>query len=345
MSRSLSRAMRTNLTSSMNPADRLRADAPVLKVLGGDVKRASLSGLLLSLVVHACFLIIAAMVVVGGRGGEGEDGRGGGDPGPIEMAVVSEGELSEIQESAMGADTPSVPDAAVRDVEVTTNIPDAGPATAGGAEGLGDVGTLSGGGDISLGGGEGSGLGGSGGGGANFFGVEAQGSRFAYLVDVSGSMGEPLANGEGTRIETLRKELARSINGLLENSQVFVVAFSTGAESLNQKNEWVEASPSGKKRLAPLIVGLQPVGGTNPMPGLDLIFNMKPRPDAIYFMTDGDFNETVVDEVASLNQKLKIPIHCICLGTQAGQENMKAIAKQSKGKFTVIGGAGGGRKP
>ncbi|HYE63133.1 MAG TPA: hypothetical protein VD997_14155 [Phycisphaerales bacterium] len=334
-----------NLQPSMDPVQRLREEPGVLRVIGSDYKRASLSGLLVSIVVHACFLIIAAMVVVGGRGGDGTDGSGGGDPGPIEMAVVSEGELSEIQDAAMGADTPSVPDAAVRDVEVTTNIPDVGPATGGGAEGLGEIGTLSGGGDISLGGGEGSGLGGSGGGGANFFGVEAQGSRFAYLVDVSGSMGEPLANGEGTRIETLRKELARSVNGLLENSQVFVIAFSTGAEPINGRSEWIDASPAGKKKLAPLIVGLQPLGGTNPMPGFEIIYNMKPRPDAIYFMTDGDFNETVVDEVASLNQKLKIPIHCICLGTQAGQENMKAIAKQSKGKFTVIGGAGGGKKP
>ncbi len=57
----------------------------------------------------------------------------------------------------------------------------------------------------------GSGEGGAGGGGAKFFGVEARGSRFIFIVDVSGSM-------EGGKIVTLRSELTKSIDGLAENS-------------------------------------------------------------------------------------------------------------------------------
>jgi hypothetical protein len=84
-------------------------------------------------------------------------------------------------------------------------------------------------------------------------------------------------------------------------------------------------------------------GATNPLPGFEIIFTLKPRPDAIYFMTDGEFDPTVVEAVASLNQKSRIPIHCVCLGPEAATENMRKIAKASKGTFIVIGAKPGGK--
>src|SRR4051812_45105590 len=58
-------------------------------------RRASIAGLSLSLIIHAVLWLIAAMVVIGGTHG---DGTGSGEPGgPIEMAVVTEGELSQLQ--------------------------------------------------------------------------------------------------------------------------------------------------------------------------------------------------------------------------------------------------------
>jgi hypothetical protein len=229
----------------------------------------------------------------------------------------------------------------MKDIEVATNINDAGPADAGGRTGdeIGDVGSLAGGGDISMGGGEGSGLGGSGGGGASFFGVEAQGNRFAYIVDISGSMNEPVAaEHEGTRIQALRAELTRSTQGLLETSHFVIVDFSSDADVLGEKKEWAEASPAEKKKYKTLIATLSPGGGTNPLPGFEIVFNMRPRPDAIYFMTDGEFDSSVVDQVMELNKQYKVPIHCICLGSRSGEENMKKIAKGSRGTFTFIGG-------
>ena len=305
------------------------------QAVAGSARRASLSAVVMSVVVHVCFLVIAMLMVVGGGGGG--DGTGGGDPGPVQMAVVTEGELAQLQDRAMGLQTPSVPDGVTRDVSVDIHIPDAGPVE-GGSESLGEIGTLTGGGDISLGGGGGSGLGGSGGGGASFFGLEAQGNRFAYIVDISGSMQENVASAnEGTRLMALKAELSRSINGLLENSQFMVVAFSSDANPLTDKREWVEASPSGKRRVAPLIYAMEAQGGTNPLPAFEIVFAVKPRPDAIYFMTDGEFDPSTVEAVAALN-KAKVPVHCICLGPAAGTENMRKIAKMSKGTFIAIGG-------
>jgi hypothetical protein len=257
------------------------------------------------------------------------------------MAVVTEGELTQLQDQALGVQTPTVPDAPMKDVDVTTQITDSGPAAVGGPSSgeIGDVGALAGGGDISMGGGEGMGLGGSGGGGASFFGVEAQGNRFAYLVDISGSMGDPLAaEHEGRKIDQLKSELTRSTQGLLETSHFIVLTFSSDASVLGDKREWIEASPSNKKAFKTLITTLGPEGGTNPLPGFEIIFSLRPRPDAIYFMTDGEFDSSVVDELASMNQKVKIPIHCIDLGSVRGEDNLKKIASGSKGTFRFIGG-------
>jgi hypothetical protein len=310
----------------------------LLEVVVTTTRRASISALALSLLFHSLMWLLAAFIVVGSAGSGG--GSGSGETGPIEMAVVTEGELTQLQDQALGVQTPTVPDAPMKDVEVATNITDAGP-TPGGSTGteMGDIGSLAGGGDISLGGGDGGGLGGSGGGGANFFGVEATGNRFAYLVDVSGSMQDSVAaEREGTRIQALRAELTRSTQGLLETSHFMIVKFSSDADVVGGKREWLEASPTGKKTIKNEIAALGPDGGTNPLPGFDIIFNLKPKPDAIYFMTDGEFDPSVVDEVMAMNQKFKIPIHCICLGSRAGEENMKKIAKGTKGTFRFIGG-------
>jgi hypothetical protein len=311
----------------------------LVEVVITTARRASISALALSLLFHGLMCLLAAFVVVG-SGGYGGNGNGSGESGPIEMAVVTEGELTKLQDQALGVQTPTVPDAPMKDVDVATNITDAGP-TPGGSSGteMGDVGNLAGGGDISLGGGDGGGLGGSGGGGANFFGIEATGNRFAYLVDVSGSMGGPVANEhEGTRIQALRAELTRSTQGLLETSHFIIIKFSSDAEVLGGKREWLEASPTGKKSSKNEIAALGPEGGTNPLPGFEIIFNLKPKPDAIYFMTDGEFDVSVVDEVMAMNQKFHIPIHCICLGSREGEDNMKKLAKGSKGTFRFIGG-------
>lgn len=284
---------------------------------------------MISVIAHVVFVFIAAFIVVGGRvGGAGESDAPGA---PVEMAVISEAELASI-EAAAGALSaiPTVPDLSSEeqpaDPSETTDR-SIGDEAARDAMEISDVGPLSGGGELSAGGG--LGLGGSGGGGASFFGVEASGTRFAFLVDVSGSM-------EGKRMISLREQLRKSIAGLAQNCSFVVVPFSSGAQVMGDRREWRESSDSGKKWANTLVEMLAPSGGTEPLPGFEIVFSMRPRPDAIYFMTDGEFNEAVVDRVAALNRMAKVPIHCICFGQEGGGMLMKTISKASKGTYRFV---------
>jgi len=292
--------------------------------------RTSVVALGLSLLVHVFGWLIASFVVVGHSGGRGGEGSGDGE-GVVEMAVMTEAELAGIEGGSIGVDTPSVPDGLVEATPELAGImggglsDDAGGGTVGD---IGEAGYAGGGGDIGSGG-DGIGLGGAGGGGASFFGVEASGNRFAYIVDVSTSM-------EGIRIEALRRELARSLNALLETSQFMVVKYSTESTILGDSGGWQEASPNVKRKMGALISALEPEATTVPVPAFGIVFGKKPRPDAIYFMTDGEFSDAEVEQVLAMNKPYKVPIHCICLGGNEGEARMKKIAKATKGTYTYV---------
>jgi hypothetical protein len=80
-----------------------------------------------------------------------------------------------------------------------------------------------------------------------------------------------------------------------------------------------------------------------PFPAFEVVFSLRPRPDAIYFMTDGQFEPSVAVELARLNVEDRIPIHCICFVSKEAEALMKKIAEDSGGTYTYVAGPGGRR--
>lgn len=286
--------------------------------------RATVAGAVLSILAHVTFLVLSAFLFIGGRTG-GTTGSA-----MFELAVVPEAELAELQASADDLQ-PTVPqasaEAAPEPLEAST--PEMGEALGGAdrleAEGLGGAGDI----DASM-----TGMGG-GGGSASFFGLEAQGHRFAYIVDVSGSM------SIGGRIEALRRELTDSIRELDANASFLVIPFSDTAFELEGRQGWQEATEGGKRWAARAISRLAPMSGTRPTGGFQIALGMRPRPDAIFFMTDGEFEPAVADEVLRLNRESRVPIHCICFHSQASEPLMRRIARESGGSYGFVAGPGG----
>jgi hypothetical protein len=143
---------------------------------------------------------------------------------------------------------------------------------------------------------------------ATFMGVKAPGKRFCIIADCSGSM------AFNNRMVRLKKEMASTLKALSTDQEFFVIFFNTSAIPMPARS-WRRGGRDAK-RILPWIGGQVPLGGTEPMPAFERAFRLKPRPDAIYFLTDGLIPASVPAQVARLNGqgKDKVPIHTILFG-------------------------------
>lgn len=298
------------------------------------LRNAFVVAVLASFTLHLSGFALSRIIPVRWGGGGGASGPAQAEP--VEMAVMSLAELAQVENAAISLETPAVPDALP---QITTELPavgDSGPGddSQGFGSDLGEVGPLAGGGDIGEG--AGMGLGGSGGGGTSFFGVEAQGNRFAFIIDVSGSMAGP-------KLDLLKRELIRSIDGLLETSEFIVVQYSDPQNVLvvGEVKGWQTASPSAKRAMRAHVTLLESQGNTCPLPAFELLAATPPRPDVVYFLTDGDFSgdpDQITVDIIRLAKPWRAPCHTLCLDTQASEQRMRRIARETRGTFTFLAG-------
>ena len=210
---------------------------------------------------------------------------------------------------------------------------------------------------LGIGGGEGEGGGGgfgagfgtgSGIGHASVWSVPASGSTFAYVVDFSGSI--------IVAVDDLKRELKRSI-GKLTSKQLFAVFifYSTGdqrAEHLKTEAfspQLQTATPDEKRRFFTWIDQKAPQGRTEPLLAMKRALALKP--DAVFFFSDGMFDDRVVTDVANANRKTHAQIHCLVFDELLlsdasglpretdGVRRMKRIAEESGGRTKIVTGA------
>jgi len=279
-----------------------------------------------SLLAHLIVLFVAALIVRPAEPATASDGRG-----EVPMAISVEDELSDSIEMSLAEESPQMSDLNLDDLFENTEIEMPSSSLDLSALDLSELGEIGGAGDIDSDSGSSVFESGSGG-AASFFGIESSGNRFAYIVDVSISM-------QGQRIDALKRELTRSIVGLRSQSQFTVILYSSDAYQLGPEG-WRSTNDGSKRQAGSEIEKIQVRGATVPMPAFDIVFEMQPRPDAIYFMTDGDFSnaEAVAGEIARLNRSSGrlVPIHCITFMEREAEEVMKLIAKQSGGSYTHV---------
>lgn len=287
-----------------------------------------------SIVLHVAGGIASKHLRVGGSTSLASGGAPTDDV--IEMAVLTAAELTSLDSTSVSLDTPPVPDAVPQLAPEIAELMNVGPgeSSSGGGSEMGDLGPLAGGGDI--GSGEGLGMGGSGGGGSSFFGVEAQGNRFAYIVDVSGSM-------EGEKLDRLKDELSRSIDGLMETSEFLIVQYADADDVrvIGEVADWQRATPSSKRSIKAHIGLLTTLGTTNPGPAFELLDKKRPRPDAVYFLTDGDFDgnpDEVAEAIIRLTIPWRAPVHTLCFDSESSQQRMRRIAKATRGTYVFLRG-------
>jgi len=299
-------------------------------------EHALLLGLAFSLFVHLSLLVVSALVLF-----HEPEAADAGEGDAIQLAVMNETELTELSAMVSGGgqefatelledpitfeiqdlDSPLTEiDDFTQDANLVTGLSGAGNTTAGeSGEGMGDI-ALS-----------------SAVGGAKFFGVEASGSRFAYIVDVSGSM-------DGPRIDALKQALGASIVELTQDARFSIVLYSRDADALTGST-WVRAGDRQRADARRKIETIRAYGDTNPVPAFGIVLDLKPVPDAIYFMTDGVFPAPIEESLLVTVGRMvrsdeRVPIHCITFIERGSEKLMRRIARQTGGSYTHVSGPG-----
>jgi len=296
-------------------------------------------GLAFSIAIHLIIMLIAAVITI-----DFGYADAGGDTGDeVDFAVLTDADLAEMQSPRVTEESfevATIPTEAMQiDLLSENNTEDSvdeladsiAPSLDPGGGALTSIDSSTG----SSGAGTGD--------GASFFGLEAQGRRFSYIVDLSGSMNTLTGEGRFTRWELTRSELIRSIDALDARAQFSVVLYSSNSIAVFGQGNWTEATNGNKRLEAASLLGFDPGGGTRPLAGFEMVFELDPESDAIYFMTDGVFSTDVPAQVKQMNRRDLIPIHTVLFGEPANPREATAaismmgdIARNSGGKFTHV---------
>jgi hypothetical protein len=223
----------------------------------------------------------------------------------------------------------------LKDALATTNMPFAlNGANGNGAGGSGEM-------DDVLGGAYGRGGGGvelsdiQGKKSANFYGLSAKGNRFVFVIDSSTSMWGP-------RWIEVRKELIHSIRKLEQDQYFFVICFDVtslsmfGAESI--QTDFASANEENFRKLEYWLSQHTLGPGTKATTSLAEALRLKP--DAIFLLTDGEFQDNVLQMLRTNNRnkvkKRKTTVNTIGFHSEIGAPVLGRIATENYGQFRYV---------
>ena len=175
----------------------------------------------------------------------------------------------------------------------------------------------------------------------NFFGTEAKGNRFVFIIDASGSM------TDGFLWQRAVTELGKSLGKLDEKQKVMVLLYNSHTIPMfNTPPDELKMLPVTHKfkvALGKWLYDQNPFGKT--MPAHALRYGLSLQPDAIFLLSDGQLNDNSFEMLAQLNlpQKTKegdatkVPVHTISLGpNELGVLLMRMIADSNDGNFVRV---------
>ena len=241
-----------------------------------------------------------------------------GDPLEVESLDAPEVEEENVFSEMMADDLETISAASVTNMDLSGAVP-----SPGGGAGLGQS----------------DAVGGGMAGGASFFGVTSRGRRFAYIVDVSGSM------RSNDKFPAAMAELKRSIAALPDYASFVVLLYSNELRVPPFQNGWLRATPGSIVRVPRWIDTISPGGGTLPLGAFIEVYKLEERPDAIFFLTDGIIPENVPERVKELNSKGRsVVVNTISFGLDAAVAPLKRIAAESDGTYRHVDSIGGGSR-
>ena len=179
---------------------------------------------------------------------------------------------------------------------------------------------------------------------AAFFGVRIESQRVLFIIDVSGSMNEPMRAryvGElgPPRIDVAKEELVKAVQSLDPGALFNIVAFSGGVDS------WLEDGVVGtddysREDAQVYIERLGAAGGTNLYGSLEFAFE-DPDVDTIFLLSDGEPSvgdvidpQLIREAIAERNETRGVVINTIAIG--ADLEVLEWLAEDSGGTHVAL---------
>ena len=189
--------------------------------------------------------------------------------------------------------------------------------------------------------------------GAQFFGVQAGGSKFVFIVDSSTSMRLKFADA--------LRELEYSLRGLTPSQRFYVIFFDRNAErmtlgkwnkrhsrysmKLRPEPDMVPATEENIEGCVRWMHLIQLEQWTNPHSAMEFALD-ELRPDAIFLLSDGEFTDRGLTEQFLQEKNLvsgpladprpKVIIHCIGFYSREGEVTLQRIADTYGGTYRFV---------
>lgn len=171
---------------------------------------------------------------------------------------------------------------------------------------------------------------------SQFMGTGGAAFYIVYIIDRSGSM-------VGS-FDYVKKEMRRSIEQL-QAQQLFQVIFFNAGDPLEFNSGESGGPPVYRLNFATdrmkvkafdFIDSIVAFGRTDPQPAFRKAFALRPKPNLIYFLTDGSFEPDIADELKKWNADHKTVINTIAFLTRPSEALLKRIAHENGGTYTFI---------
>lgn len=174
---------------------------------------------------------------------------------------------------------------------------------------------------------------------AEFFGVNATGNTFVFIVDCSRSM-------IGARFEAAKRELLYAVRRLSPSQRFYVIFFDGMTKPMRLDGEFpynaapVLATQTNLTQLEAWVHSVPNGPWTNPSGAIDLALDL--RPDAIYLLSDGDFTDhgatrkTLARRNLDAQRRPQVTLHTIGLHSRDGEATLRSLAKTHGGEYRFV---------
>jgi hypothetical protein len=174
---------------------------------------------------------------------------------------------------------------------------------------------------------------------ASYHDIPLVSSRFAFVIDRSGSMSAVVGTDRKfTRLESAKLQLSQVVAGLAKTHHCNLILYDHTVQSV-----WERLKPCDETNKAELLAKVKqatPGGGTNIFDALERAFQ-DPAVDTIYLLTDGEPSagrlvavDDIADEVRRWNRHRQVIIHGISIGLDS--RLLKRLTSESGGSYRYV---------